>query len=158
MWRLIVLMVGAMLALSGCAHGMAGSPVRYCTTTMGYDRGTPEYKNCMNVQLKPYREMDRANMQAGLAVLGGMLQGYGEAASAGPGPERRPLYVCPDGRFVASGQCYRTPTGAYVGGPPRVAPDGTYVGGSGSIILCPNGTYVAGSRCYLAPNGTYVGG
>lgn len=157
MWRL-ALLFGTLLMLSGCAHGMAGSPVRYCTTTMGYARGTPEYKECMNVQLEPYRQMDRANMQAGLAILSGVLQGYGEAASEGPGPNRRPLFVCPDGRYVSTGQCFKSPAGGYVGGPPPIAPNGTYVGGRGSIIVCPDGTYVAGSRCYLAPNGTYVGG
>lgn len=156
MWRLTML-IGALLAVTGCAHGMAGSPVRYCTTTMGYARGTPEYKDCMNAQLEPYRQMDRANMQAGLAVLSGVLQGYGEAATSGAGPDRIQLFTCPDGRFVSSGQCYRSPAGGYIGGPPRIAPDGTYVGGSESIIQCPDGTYVAGSRCYLAPNGTYVG-
>lgn len=158
MWGLLLVMLGALFALSGCAHGMAGSPVRYCTTTMGYHRGTPEYRDCMNVQLEPYRQMDRANMQAGLAILGGVLQSYGEAASQGTGPDRRPLYACPDGRFVSSGRCYKSPTGNYVGGPPRMAPDGTWVGGSGSIIKCPDGTWVVGSRCYLAPDGTYVGG
>jgi hypothetical protein len=69
MWRLAVLLAG-LLALTGCAQGMAGSPVRYCTATMGYARGTPRYKDCMNAQLEPYRQMDRANMQAGLAILG----------------------------------------------------------------------------------------
>lgn len=137
---------------------MAGSPVRYCAVTMGYAHRTPEYKACMQVQLEPYRQMDRANMQAGLAILSGVLQGYGEAASQGTGPDRVPLFVCPDGRYVSTGQCFKSPTGAYVGGPPRIAPNDTYVGGTGPIIICPNGTYVAGSRCYLVPNGTYVGG
>ena len=137
---------------------MAGSPVRYCTVTMGYAHGTPEYKECMNVQLEPYRQMDRANMQAGLAILSGVLQGYGQAATEGAGADRVPLYICPDGRYVSSGQCYRSPTGGYVGGLPRLAPNGTYVGGTGAIILCPNGTYVTGTRCYLAPDGSYVGG
>jgi hypothetical protein len=158
MWRLVLVLLGELVALAGCAHGMAGSPVRYCTTTMGYARGTPEYKDCMNVQLEPYRQMDRANMRGALAVLGGVLQGYGEAATSGAGPDRVQLFACPDGRFVSSARCYRSPTGGYVGGPPRLAPDGSYVGGSGSIILCPNGIYVAGTRCYLAPDGSYVGG
>lgn len=158
MWRLALVMFGALIVLTGCAHGMAGSPVRYCTTTMGYAHGTPEYKDCMNTQLEPYRQMDRANMQAGLAILSGVLQGYGEAKTAGAGPDRLQLFACPDGRFISGGQCYRSPTGGYVGGPPRMAPDGTWVGGSGSIIMCPDGTWVAGSRCYLAPDGSYVGG
>lgn len=39
---------------------------------------------------------------------------------------------------------------------PRLAPNGSYVGGSGQITLCPDGTYVAG-QCQLTPNGHYVG-
>jgi hypothetical protein len=158
MWRLVSVVLGALIVLTGCAHGMAGSPVRYCTTTMGYAHGTSEYKECMNAQLEPYRQMDRVNMQAGLAILGGVLQGHADAATAGAGPGRLALYACPNGRYVTSGQCFRSPTGGYVGGPPRLAPNGTYVGGNGSIILCPGGTYVAGTRCYLAPDGSYVGG
>jgi hypothetical protein len=158
MWRLGFVVLGLLIALTGCAHGMAGSPVRYCTTTMGYAHGSPGYKECMRVQLEPYRQMDRANMQAGLAILGGVLQGYADAATPGTGPDRLALYTCPDGRYVTSGQCYRSPSGGYVGGPPRLAPNGRYVGGSGLIILCPDGTYIAGTRCYLAPDGSYVGG
>ena len=155
---LAAFLVTVFFALVGCAHGMAGSPVRYCTVTLGYERGTPEYKECMEPFMEQARQMDRANMQAGLVILGGVLQGYGEAAADGVGPSRRPIFVCPDGRYVTSGQCFNTPTGSYVGGPPRIAPDGSYVGGSGPITICPNGRYVAGNRCYLAPDGTYVGG
>lgn len=153
-----VMVFSAFVALAACAHGMAGSPVRYCTTTLGYERGTAEYKACMEPFMEQARQMDRANLRAGFAILGGVLQGYTEAASAGPGPERRPIFVCPDGRYVTTGRCFMSPTGSYIGGPPRIAPDGSYVGGSGAIILCPNGRYVAGSRCYLAPDGSYVGG
>lgn len=152
------LVVGALCALAACAHGMAGSAVRHCTTAMGYERGTSEYVACMQPFMDEARQIDRANMQAGLVVLSGLLQGYGEAVPSGEGPTRRALFVCPDGGYTTSGRCYRTPIGSYVGGPPRIAPDGSYVGGSGAIIMCPNGRYVSGTRCYLAPDGTYVGG
>jgi hypothetical protein len=158
MRRILVLMVFGAFVLAACAHGMAGSPVRYCTVTMGYERGSAEYVECMEPFMEHARHMDRANLRVGLAILGGVLQGYAQAASAGPGPEQRPIFICPDGRYVTSGKCVMSPTGVYVGGTPRIAPDGSYVGGSGSIILCPNGKYVAGSRCYLAPDGSYVGG
>lgn len=155
--RLVVLLLGAMFALGACAHGMAGSPARHCTVTMGYERGTPEYVACMEPFMEQARQMDRTNMQAGLSILGGILQGHAEAASDGALATRQ-VFVCPDGRYVTTRKCFKTPTGGYVGGPPRIAPDGSYVGGSGPITLCPDGTYVAGSRCYVAPNGSYVGG
>ncbi len=152
----------AVLALSGCSswNGPAGSPWHYCKVTMGYRVGSKEWADCVDADPEVQRgiQMDKANMQLGLAVLGGVLEGYAEAKSEGQGPNQLPIFKCPDGRFVSSGRCYRSPTGRYVGGPPRLAPDGTYVGGSGPIILCPDGTYVAGSRCYLAPDGSYVDG
>lgn len=40
---------------------------------------------------------------------------------------------------------------------PQLAPNGSYVSGTGPMTLCPNGQYVAGN-CVLTPNGTYVGG
>jgi hypothetical protein len=151
----------AILALGLAAvGGCAGSPWQQCRASTGHGVGSKEWGNCLNADPRMQRanQIDQANMQAALVILGGVLQGYAEAASQGRGPDRLPIYTCPDGRFVSSGRCYRSPTGGYVGGPPRLAPDGTYVGGSGSIMLCPDGTYVAGSRCYLAPDGTYVGG
>lgn len=146
----------ALAAIGGCA----GSPWEQCRAATGHGAGSKEWGDCLNAdpRMQQAQQMDRANMQLGLAVLGGVLQGYAESRADGQTPTRVAIYACPDGRFVTSGQCYRSPTGRYVGGPPRLAPDGTYVGGNGSILRCPDGTYVAGSRCYLAPDGTYVGG
>lgn len=51
-----------------------------------------------------------------------------------------------------------TPNGGFVGGTPRMAPDGSFVsGGNGKTTMCPDGTFVGGSRCVMAPDGTFVG-
>jgi hypothetical protein len=48
------------------------------------------------------------------------------------------------------------PGGSYVSVRPRMAADGTYVGGEGAARMAPDGNYVGG-RPSLAPDGTYVG-
>jgi hypothetical protein len=70
--------------------------------------------------------------------------------------------TCPDGTYVKGNFCQLAPDGRYVSAgdgtktdtSPRLAPNGKYVGGQGSITLCPDGSYTAGS-CHLMPDGTY---
>jgi len=37
-----------------------------------------------------------------------------------------------------------------------MAPDGSFVGGSGPMTMCPDGAFVSGS-CHMAPDGSFVG-
>lgn len=60
--------------------------------------------------------------------------------------------TCANGTVSNTGICPLQPTTG-----PRMAPNGTYVGGNGNILLCPNGKYVSGRYCQLAPDGSYVG-
>ena len=39
----------------------------------------------------------------------------------------------------------------------RLAPDGTYIPETGSVVLCPDGKYYPGKSCRLLPDGRYVG-
>ena len=67
--------------------------------------------------------------------------------------------VCPDGRFHADGVCRVCPDGTYTTAPKcamapsgkfipdygrgsRLAPDGTYIPNTGSMVLCPDGIII----------------
>lgn len=65
-----IALLGAGAALvSACAHGMAGSPMRYCTVSEAHEKSTAEYRACMQEQMAILRARGDAQKEQLLRVL-----------------------------------------------------------------------------------------
>jgi starvation-inducible outer membrane lipoprotein len=157
-------LVGALaLCLSGCASFplTAKQECKY----NGYQPGTPECTAFQQQRIAEVAQQSKDNTAIiGAIMLGklyvdtakaqGRANAYAMPLVSSPLPK---LKTCPDGTPTYSERCFLAPNGRYVGGHPQIAPDGSFVGGTGELLLCANGTYVMGSRCQLLPDGTYIG-
>jgi len=136
---LIILSCGL---IAGCATGMQGSARRACYDA-GLTPGTPEFENCW----KRIRDQQFADEMP--AIFIGVMAG-----TPAPAAPVVPADAIIDRPPLSNRNPLRLPP------PPglRLAPDGTYVGGTGPIRMCPDGSYIAGLECNLTPNGVYVAG
>jgi hypothetical protein len=111
----------SVLALSGCAHGMKGSPPYVCAVDYGYAKGTPEYKDCFRQQMAGINSRERAQNAAAFRAIAVGIAAYG-AATSGQAPAtsvpqpvqvsgQPPIIMCPDGTWQAGKRCMITPDG-----------------------------------------------
>jgi hypothetical protein len=137
----------ALISLAGCTLPPPRPTILQVCTSYGFVLGTPAFGNCIMRQQQLNIEQQRVGVDEMIALH--------QMMTPRPPPPlfipNRPLYLTPSNPITNGIQALPTSTPT-----PRLAPNGTYVGGTGPITLCPDGSYVSG-QCELTPNGTYVG-